>query len=73
MTSRPAAPLKAVLHPHIFVLKEGKEIKKDFLDYSLMMLFIHSGETIKSPNEDEALIKKALRQHLRSEKGSLQF
>lgn len=59
MRSRQANPLKAIFHPYIFVLKEGKEIKKDFLDYSLMMLFVHSKETIKSPNRDEILIKRA--------------
>lgn len=43
-------PLKNILHPYIFVLKEGRKIKKDFLDYSLMMLFIHSNEKINSPD-----------------------
>lgn len=61
MTPRTTNPLKTLLHPYLFVLKEGGEIKKDFLDYSLMMLFIYSGETIKSPNEDEVLIQKALK------------
>lgn len=41
--------LKVILHPYIFVLKEGQKIKKDFLDYSLMMLFTHSLEKINSP------------------------
>lgn len=52
MTSRPNNPLKSILHPYIFVLKEGQKIKKDFLDYSLMMLFLHSRETIPSPVEE---------------------
>lgn len=41
--------LKSLLHPYIFVLKEGRKINNDFLDYSLMMLHINSTETIKSP------------------------
>jgi hypothetical protein len=49
MTSRPTNPLKSILHPYIFILKEGKKIKKDYLDYSLMILFIHSHETLRSP------------------------
>lgn len=38
-----------VFHPYVFVLKEGQKIKKDFLDYSLMILYTHSWETIQSP------------------------
>lgn len=49
MNSGPRNPLKSLLHPYVFVLKEGRKIKKDFLDYSLMMLFTHSRETITSP------------------------
>jgi hypothetical protein len=41
--------LKTLLHPYIFVLKEGRKINNDYLDYSLMMLHINSTETIKSP------------------------
>ena len=58
MTSRHANPLKSILHPYIFVLKEGGGIKNDFLDYSLMMLFIHSRETIPSPVNDDFLLDK---------------
>ena len=64
MTSRRTNPLKSLLHPYIFVLKEGREIKDDFLDYSLMMLFIHSTETIRSPlsaQVSEELLKKRLK------------
>lgn len=43
--------LKALLHPYIFVLKEGGGIKDNFLDYSLMMLLVTSPETIKSPKK----------------------
>lgn len=53
MTSRPTNPLKSILHPYVFVLKEGGKIKNDFLDYSLMMLFVHSRETIASPFDEK--------------------
>lgn len=49
MSFRPRQNLKLILHPYVFVLKEGIEIKKDYLDYSLMMLMVASPETIKSP------------------------
>lgn len=72
MTSRPTNPLKSILHPYIFVLKEGGEIKKDFLDYSLMMLFVHSSETIPSPSDDLVFLDKPLeikkKQPLKSKK-----
>ncbi|MBA3816687.1 MAG: hypothetical protein H0X29_09275 [Parachlamydiaceae bacterium] len=42
--------LKTILHPYLFVLKEGKKIKNDLLDYSLLMLLVNSSETIKSPS-----------------------
>lgn len=58
MTSRPTHPLKTILHPYVFVLKEGGEIKKDFLDYSLVMLFVHSREIIKSPNEEDFFLNR---------------
>lgn len=60
MTSKPINPLKSILHPYIFVLKEGGKIKNDFLDYSLMMLFIHSSETIYSPLDDHLLLDSPL-------------
>lgn len=49
MTSKPNHHLRNIFHPYLFVLKEGTKIKKDFLDYSLMMLMVHSRETIESP------------------------
>lgn len=49
MTTKAKHNLKGILHPYQFILKEGGEIKKDFLDYSLMMLMVNSTETIKSP------------------------
>ena len=56
MSSRSRHHLKSILHPYIFVLKEGRKIQKDFLDYSLMMLFIHSSEVLKSPEGHEPII-----------------
>lgn len=41
--------LKLILYPYLFVLKEGREIKHDFLDYSLLMLQVGCLETIRSP------------------------
>ena len=55
MTAKHRNPLKSILHPYVFVLKEGGKIKKDLLDYSLMMLFVHSRETIRSPSKEESL------------------
>ena len=50
--------VKPVFRPYIFVLKEGKKIQKDLLDYSLMIFSVQSLETIKSPT-DSMSIKKA--------------
>jgi hypothetical protein len=47
--------LKVILHPYIFVLKEGQEISNDFLDYSLLMLQVSCPETIKSPSTHKPL------------------
>lgn len=49
MRSKSNSPLRSILHPYIFVLKEGGEIKNDFLDYSLLMFHIRTNETIRSP------------------------
>ena len=46
--------LKVILHPYLFVLKEGKKIQKDFLDYSLLMLQVSSLEVIPSPRHPPA-------------------
>ncbi len=43
--------LKHILQPFLFVLKEGTEIREDFLDYSLLMLQVSCAETIKSPGK----------------------
>lgn len=47
--SRRNNDLKLLLHPYVFVLKEGREISHDFLDYSLLMLQVTCPEKIKSP------------------------
>lgn len=39
--------------PFVFVLKEGKAIKQNFLDYSLQMLHMQGVEKIESPVTDE--------------------
>lgn len=49
MSSDAKQTLKTIVHPYLFVLKEGTQIKQDLLDYSLVMLLINSSETIKSP------------------------
>ncbi len=43
-------PFDHFLHPYIFVLKEGKEINSDFLDYSLLLLQV--GKQIFSIHHD---------------------
>lgn len=43
-------PFDHFLHPYIFVLKEGKEINKDFLDYSLLLLQVGQADILPSPN-----------------------
>lgn len=41
MTSKTRNQLNTLIHPYIFVLKEGQGFKKDYMDYSLMMVFVH--------------------------------
>jgi hypothetical protein len=43
-------PFNHFLHPYIFVLKEGKEIHKNFLDYSLLLLQVGQADILPSPN-----------------------
>jgi hypothetical protein len=45
--------LRLLLHPYIFVLREGKKINKNFLDYSLLMLHVNCPEKIKSPDPEQ--------------------
>lgn len=53
MAFRSNKDLKLLLHPYLFALKEGPGIKKDFLDYSLLMLQVTSPEVIKSPHRSD--------------------
>ncbi len=41
--------LKKQFQPYLFALKEGKEIQKDFMDYSLMLIQVHNSEVMRSP------------------------
>lgn len=45
--------LNLLLHPYLFVLQEGKDIKEDFLDYSLMILQVGHAEILPSPKKEE--------------------
>ncbi len=50
--------LKLILHPYLFVLKAGKEIQDDYLDYSLLMLQLRCPETIRSPSKKTKAISE---------------
>lgn len=41
--------IKHLIHPYIFVLKEGSEIEQNRLDYTLVMLKITPAEHFPSP------------------------
>ncbi|WP_068470127.1 hypothetical protein [Candidatus Protochlamydia phocaeensis] len=43
-----------LLHPYIFVLKEGKDIHTDFLDYSLLLLQVGQADTLPSPQSSRS-------------------
>lgn len=53
-------PFDHFLHPYIFVLKEGKEIQSDFLDYSLLLLQVGQADVIPSPHHPKALSPAAI-------------
>ena len=38
------------LHPYVFILKEGNQIKENFLDYSLLLLQIQQLTVFPSPH-----------------------
>lgn len=38
-----------ICHPYLFALKEGKEIRQDPMDYSLLLLQRNCTEVIRSP------------------------
>lgn len=58
MNQKTPRSLRLIAHPYVFVLKEGREILKNPLDYSLMMLFIHSNEKIRSPSTGSSFFLK---------------
>lgn len=49
--------LKLLVHPYLFVLKEGRNIQGNFLDYNLLMLQIGTPQTIHSPNTNKTTQK----------------
>lgn len=58
MAFRPSKELKLMFNPYVFILKEGREITDDYLDYSLMMLQVTCPETLRSPTKSEITAKK---------------
>lgn len=52
MSQKMNKALKQILHPYMFVLKEGVEFREDCLDYSLMMLHVNCLEILASPNSN---------------------
>lgn len=52
--SRPK-PFEHFLHPYVFVLKEGNEIHKDFLDYSLLLLQVGQADILPSPRNSKLI------------------
>ncbi|KAF3361498.1 hypothetical protein PHSC3_001873 [Chlamydiales bacterium STE3] len=54
--------LTNMIHPYVFLLKEGKAISENYLDYSLLMLQTTCPEVIPSPfkkHSENPLIKSA--------------
>lgn len=49
MSFRSSRDLKLILHPYAFILKGGKKINKNLLDYQLLILQMNCPETIRSP------------------------
>jgi hypothetical protein len=47
--------LEAILHPYLFVLKEGGDIENNYLDYSLLMLHVSAPEVIHSPGSNKVM------------------
>lgn len=52
-----AAPKKYdhVIHPYLFVLKEGTEIQNNFLDYSLLLFLVNQADILHSPTREHKL------------------
>lgn len=60
MTQKVPDHLTNMLHPYVFVLKEGKKISENYLDYSLLMLQTTCPEVIHSPfktHKDNPLLR----------------
>ncbi len=49
MKESPSKQFDYILHPFVFILKEGAEINDNFLDYSLLLLQMNQVVTIRSP------------------------
>ena len=47
----PHPAVDCLLHPYVFMLKEGGGIQKDYLDYSLLMLQMGQGDILRSPQK----------------------
>ncbi|MFI0434722.1 MAG: hypothetical protein ACH350_03205 [Parachlamydiaceae bacterium] len=50
MKNSPPKPFEHFLRPYLFVLKEGKEINEDFLDYSLLLFKVGFADVLPSPH-----------------------
>ena len=46
--------LQLLVHPYVFILKEGDDIESNPLDYSLLMLKLGTTERLQSPNQQNA-------------------
>lgn len=53
-------PFDHFLHPYVFVLKEGKEIHKNYLDYSLLLLQVGQADILPSPNHSKPFPSTAI-------------
>ncbi|MBA3957676.1 MAG: hypothetical protein H0X51_04680 [Parachlamydiaceae bacterium] len=49
--SRGELPLTIICHPYLFALKEGGDISKDLLDYSLLLLQRNCSEIIRKEGD----------------------
>jgi hypothetical protein len=57
MTQRMHKDLKQMLHPYMFVLKEGVEFPEDCFDLSLMMLHVNCLEVLESPKVSPVIVE----------------
>jgi hypothetical protein len=53
MTYKLHNDLRQIVHPYMFVLKEGQDFHSDCLDYSLMLLHVNCLETFPSPRFEQ--------------------